>query len=93
MAYEEWVDNCQHAVKDDSKTKPVHFHCNPDEGLRATKEPTQFGFWLPHGIGTKDSAEESFHTIENQYFSRFDAIEEVYVENFGLSEEEILIAK
>lgn len=93
MAYEKWVENCHHAVKDNSKTEPVHFYCNPDEGLGAAKEPTQFGFWPPHGIGTKDSAEEFSRTVENHDLPRFDAIEEVYVENFGLLEEEILIAK
>jgi len=89
-AYEEWRQHCNHAPKAD--TEADHMQCNPQEGFGKLKEPSQFGFWLPHGIGSADRGENFFDAIEKRHISRFDAIEEAYVEYFGLSQEDILTA-
>ncbi|MCJ1458405.1 hypothetical protein MMC28_008777 [Mycoblastus sanguinarius] len=90
-AYAEWQEYCPHTSKPGSE--PPHCCCNADEGLGNAEEASQFGFWLPHGIGYMENAEEFYNAVDDLHIARFDAIEEAYVEFFGLSPEEILTAK
>lgn len=75
--YEEWKINCP--WKD--------ITCNPNEGACAPNLPSQFGFWLPHGVSAKTP--EDFIDSVRQCMGRFNRIETLFQEWFGLEPKDI----
>ncbi|KAL9098560.1 MAG: hypothetical protein Q9163_005805 [Psora crenata] len=62
--------------------------CNREDGACQPNLPSQFGFWLPHGvrITSADEFAEDLRTC----MGRFNRIEECFQEWFGLSPEVVL---
>ena len=61
--------------------------CNPKEGACQPNLPSQFGFWLPHGV--RVASEDEFAEDLRACIGRFNRIEECFQEWFGLQPADI----
>lgn len=82
-------------VIDEAKLEEYEKYCpwkkvkhNPQEGACQPDLPSQFGFWLPHGVraaSTEECAEDIAASI-----GRFNRIEECFREWFGVQADDLL---
>lgn len=75
--YEEWKINCPWK----------EITCDPKEGACPPNLPSQFGFWLPHGVSAK--THEEFINGVRQSVGRFNRIEKLFQGWFGLDPKDI----
>ncbi|KUJ11744.1 uncharacterized protein LY89DRAFT_786614 [Mollisia scopiformis] len=69
----------------------ISFVCNKSERAATSLGLSNFGFWLPHGLG--DVSEESILQSVADCFCRFDRIERVFKRFFNIPDDELVTAE